>query len=139
MSWHQELNDFTYKLGWDVKHVGLKSIDERELRVENGNILVPSKHKGIGRLYYREKKPREVQDKLQGMEDYINLFFDIAFSLAADECTSSLLLRDFVFQDSGPWSKLGHRSGPVDVGWARRIACSPIAFLFHPKVLSMSK
>lgn len=132
MSWHQELNDFTYKLGWDVKHVGLTSINEKALSHTNGYILVPAEYKGIGRLYYRTKKPREVQTHLQGMEDHINLFFDVAFSLAADEMVSELLLRDFSFSDIGPWSKLGHRSAPVWLGWGEKNIVQPDSLFVSP-------
>lgn len=130
MTWHQELNDFTYKLGWDVKHVGLKSIKETEIKIDCENMLVPLLYRGIGRL---DKKQREVQENLQIMEDYVNLFFDIAFSLAADEVTTSLLFRDFEFDDNGPWSKLGHRSAPVEVGWGEGNYMQPDSFFVSPR------
>lgn len=133
MTWQQELNDFSYKLGYDVKHVGLKSIQETEVKIENGTMLVPDKYKGIGLLYYRDKKPREVQANLEGMEDYLNLFFDVVFSLAADEFTTNLLFSDFKFEDIGPWHKLGHRSAPIEVGWGEGNVMQPDSFFVSPK------
>jgi hypothetical protein len=112
--WSQKLWDMIRLLYWTPRLVGFGSISEDKYPAD---FKVPKALKGTGwRLYSRNRKIDGLLSYLNGQEEFLNLFLNIAFAIAPDEVLSRLLCTPLGIPDAGPFKSLGPRELAAQYG-----------------------
>jgi hypothetical protein len=120
MSWNDKYWDIISNLYWTPRYLGLKSIARSHWRVDGDRISIPSEliANTSGPLYTRGRSFCETQGYLNGQEEILNHFFNLAFSIVGDEVISRLLCQPLEILDRGPFESVGREIG-LRYGWRK--------------------
>ena len=113
--------DIIDQLYWWPTYIGLRSIGQKNWKVENDWISVPrSLVNPHGPLYSRRLKANELVDDLHSKEEILNHIFDLTFAIAPDALIEAAFVEPLGFSDTGPIESLG-REVQARYGWGHDV------------------
>lgn len=118
MPWNDKYWDMIGNIYWTPRFLGLKSIPQKTWQVGEAVISIPRDcvEGSSGPLYTRARKLSDLRTYLNGQEEVLNHFFNLAFSIMPDEVIAKLLCRPLSIKDVGPFDSLG-RDLALRYGW----------------------
>lgn len=120
MPWNDKYWDMIGNIYWTPRFLGLKSISQKSWQVGKEVISIPRDYVegSSGPLYIRARKLADLRAYLNGQEEVLNHFFNLAFSIMPDAMIRRLLCRPLSIEDNGPFESLG-RDLALRYGWKR--------------------
>lgn len=118
MPWNDKYWDMIGNIYWTPRFLGLKSIPQKTWRMGEEVISIPRDcvENSNGPLYTRARKLSDLRIYLNGQEEVLNHFFNLAFSILPDAIIARLLCRPLTIEDDGPFDSLG-RDLALRYGW----------------------
>ena len=118
MPWNDKYWDMIGNIYWTPRFLGLKSIPQKTWQVGEEVISIPRDRveNTNGPLYTRARKLSDLRTYLNGQEEVLNHFFNLAFSIMPDAIIARLLCQPLSIEDDGPFDSLG-RDLALRYGW----------------------
>lgn len=137
MPWNDKYWDMIGNIYWTPRFLGLKSIPQRAWQVGEELISIPRDcvQGSNGPLYTRARKLSDLRVYLNGQEEVLNHFFNLALSIMPDVIVARLLCRPLSIEDDGAFDSLG-RDLALRYGWKpSENVTQPDGFFLTPKSL----
>lgn len=137
MPWNDKYWDMIGNIYWTPRFLGLKSIPQKTWQVGEEVISIPRDRveNSNGPLYTRARKLSDLRTYLNGQEEVLNHFFNLAFSIMPDAIIARLLCRPLSIEDDGPFDSLG-RDLALRYGWKpSENVTQPDGFFLTPRSL----
>lgn len=118
MPWNDKYWDMIGNIYWTPRFLGFKSIPQKAWRVGEDVVSIPRDYVegSNGPLYTRARKLANLRAYLNGQEEVLNHFFNLAFSIMPDAIIGRLLCWPLSINDDGPFNSLG-RDLALRYGW----------------------